>query len=205
MDTGVKVKTKTKILVVFGTRPEAIKLAPIIHALKQRDDLSIAVCLTGQHRHMVEPVIAFFDLNVDYDLNIMQHDQSLFDITTKSLRGLQRTISAFQPDWMLVQGDTTTTFVAALAGFYGGVRVAHVEAGLRTYRKYSPFPEEMNRVLTTHLSDIHFAATDQAKDNLLKEGIVESNIYVVGNPIVDAMLMTQEKMQRQSLDTYSHF
>ncbi|ETW99301.1 MAG: UDP-N-acetylglucosamine 2-epimerase [Candidatus Entotheonella factor] len=191
---------KIKILAVFGTRPEAIKLAPIIHTLKQRPDMTVAVCLTGQHRQMVKPVISFFNLNIDYDLDIMSQDQSLFDITAKALHGLQQTIASFQPDWILVQGDTTTTFTSALAGFYSGTKVAHIEAGLRTYHKYAPFPEEINRVLTTRLSDIHFAATDRARDNLLKEGIDEANIYVVGNPIIDAMLMTEEKIRSKSLD-----
>ncbi|WP_089718848.1 non-hydrolyzing UDP-N-acetylglucosamine 2-epimerase [Candidatus Entotheonella palauensis] len=191
---------KIKILAVFGTRPEAIKLAPIIHTLKQRPDMTVAVCLTGQHRQMVKPVISFFNLNIDYDLDIMSQDQSLFDITAKALHGLQQTIASFQPDWILVQGDTTTTFTSALAGFYSGTKVAHIEAGLRIYHKYAPFPEEINRVLTTRLSDIHFAATDRARDNLLKEGIDEANIYVVGNPIIDAMLMTEEKIRSKSLD-----
>ncbi|ETX07961.1 MAG: hypothetical protein ETSY2_08165 [Candidatus Entotheonella gemina] len=184
-----------KVLAILGTRPEAIKLAPIIRTLQQRDGISIAVCLTGQHKQLVEPVISFFDIKVDYDLNIMSHNQSLFDITIKSLGGLKRTISSFQPDWILVQGDTTATFVSALAGFYSGVKVAHIEAGLRTYNKRAPFPEETNRVLTTHLSDLHFAATDQAKENLLKEGVAASDIYVVGNPVIDAVRIAQKQIR----------
>ena len=172
------VKLKLKVLVILGTRPEAIKLAPIIHTLQERDDISLAVCLTGQHEQLVEPIISFFDIKVDYDLKIMSEDQSLFDITAKSLRKMQHTIASFQPDWILVQGDTTATFASALSGFYSGVKVAHIEAGLRTYNKHAPFPEEINRILTTHLSDLHFAATDRAKENLLQEGVAESNITV---------------------------
>lgn len=187
-----------KILIVFGTRPEAIKLAPVIHEFKEKQ-VSLAVCVTGQHRELLYPVIKFFDIDVDYNLDIMRNDQLLFDITIKALSGLNQVIGSFKPDWIIVQGDTTTTFSAALAGFYNKINVAHVEAGLRTFSKHSPYPEEMNRVLTTHIADLHFAPTEKDKENLLKEGILSDKIHIVGNTVIDALFIAIEKLKNSEL------
>jgi len=182
-----------KVLVVLGTRPEAIKLAPIILELQRRPGMTVMVCLTGQHRHMVDPVLSWFHIRVDDDLQIMVENQSLAHLTANVLTGMDRVLDSFHPDWLLVQGDTTSAFAAALAGFYRKVPVAHVEAGLRSYHKHFPFPEEVNRILTTHLSDVHFAPTPQARAHLIKEGISEDQIEVVGNPVIDALMLTAEK------------
>ena len=176
-----------KILFVFGTRPEAIKLAPLIKEFKKhRDRVAIDICITGQHREMLDQVLDFFDLHADYDLNIMKSDQSLFDITSVLVKGMEKVLEDSSPDLIFVQGDTTTAFVGALAGFYEKIKVAHVEAGLRSFNKFSPFPEEINRVLISRLVDFHFAPTQEAKDNLLNEGVKE-NIWVVGNTVIDAL------------------
>ena len=182
-----------KVLVVLGTRAEAIKLAPIILDLRRRSGINLMVCLTGQHRHMVDPVLSWFDIPVDDDLQIMVENQSLAHVTANVLTGMDRVLDSFHPAWILVQGDTTSAFAASLAGFYRRVPVAHVEAGLRSYQKQFPFPEEVNRILTTHLSDVHFAPTQQARANLLKEGIPGDRVQVVGNPVIDAMMLTVEK------------
>lgn len=179
-----------KIVVVFGTRPEAIKLAPVIAELKRRGIFKVIVVATAQHREMLDQVLSLFNIVPDYDLNIMQPEQNLFDITDQALKGLKKVLAEEKPDLLLVQGDTTTTFVAALAAFYLKIPVGHVEAGLRTFDKYSPFPEEVNRKLTTVLTDLHFAPTEQAKLNLLAEGVPEENIYVTGNTVIDALLAT---------------
>ncbi len=176
-----------KILFVFGTRPEAIKLAPLIKEFeKHKDRVAIDICVTGQHREMLDQVLDFFDLHADYDLNIMKSDQSLFDITSVLVKGMEKVLEDSSPDLIFVQGDTTTAFVGALAGFYEKIKVAHVEAGLRSFNKFSPFPEEINRVLISRLVDFHFAPTQEAKDNLLNEGVKE-NIWVVGNTVIDAL------------------
>jgi UDP-N-acetylglucosamine 2-epimerase (non-hydrolysing) len=184
-----------QVLFFFGTRPEAIKLAPVIAELrKYPGSFSVNICVSAQHREMLDQTLAFFDIRPDFDLNIMRPDQDLFDVTTNALKGAGEVMSSCKPDWLFVQGDTTTTFAGALAACYGRVRVAHVEAGLRSFNNYSPFPEEINRVLTTHLSDIHFAPTPGAKDNLVREGVPEDRIHVVGNTGIDALFLCLEKV-----------
>lgn len=177
-----------KVLVVFGTRPEAIKMAPLVAVLKQAEQISTSVAVTAQHREMLDQVLELFDIVPDYDLDIMRHGQTLADITGRVVSGMQEVIEELKPDAVLVHGDTTTTFAAALAAFYSKVAVGHVEAGLRTLDKYSPFPEEMNRRLTGALTDFHFAPTASAKDNLLAEGVPGENIFITGNTVIDALL-----------------
>lgn len=180
-----------KVLAVFGTRPEAIKMAPVVKELeKYPTRISCKVAVTAQHREMLDQVLSLFKINPDYDLNIMRAGQSLFDITRRALGGLERVFSAEKPDLVLVHGDTTTTFSAALAAFYLQIPLGHVEAGLRTRQKYSPFPEEINRRLTGALADMHFAPTETARRSLLEEGIPRENIYVTGNTVIDALLAT---------------
>ena len=162
---------KIKVMTVFGTRPEAIKMAPLVHALEQNENTESIVCVTAQHREMLDQVLDIFGIRPDYDLNIMQPRQTLATITEKSLHGLDEVLEKAQPDIVLVHGDTSTTFAGALAAFYHKVPVGHVEAGLRTYDKYSPFPEEMNRKLTGQIATLHFAPTPRNRDNLAKEGI----------------------------------
>lgn len=175
-----------KVLTVFGTRPEAIKLAPVILELKKHG-IDQAVCVTGQHRQMLDQMLDLFDIRPDFDLNIMSERQTLEDITTRALELIQPVIKASEPDLVLVQGDTTTAFVAALAGFYHQIPVGHVEAGLRTSNRYNPFPEEMNRRLTTQLADHHFAPTQLAKQNLLRDGVEGNKITITGNTVIDAL------------------
>lgn len=177
-----------KVLSVFGTRPEAIKMAPLVKKLKETDGIESVLCVTAQHREMLDQVLELFDLVPDYDLNIMKPNQTISMITTNVLLGLDEIFEKEKPDIVLVHGDTTTTFAAALSAFYHQASVGHVEAGLRTYDKYSPFPEEINRVLTGHIADIHFAPTERNKENLLREGIGEENIFITGNTVIDALL-----------------
>jgi UDP-N-acetylglucosamine 2-epimerase (non-hydrolysing) len=185
-----------KILIVFGTRPEAIKLAPVIKGLGATSGaLEPVVCVTGQHRHMLEQVLKLFAIHVDYDLNIMTHDQTLFDITSRGLSGLEAVIGKVKPGLVLVQGDTTTTLAASIAAFYSKVPVGHVEAGLRTYDKYQPFPEEKNRQLTTVLADYHFAPTEWARENLLRENVHKESVWVTGNTVIDALLAVTKAQQ----------
>ena len=182
-----------KVLTVFGTRPEAIKLAPVIKELNERSaEFQSTVCITGQHREMLDQVLSLFAITPDYDLNIMRPGQNLFEVTTRILTGLQDVLAKTSPDLLLVQGDTTTAFVGALAAFYRQIPVGHVEAGLRTGNRYSPFPEEMNRCLATALTDYHFAPTDWARDNLLRENQPAERIWVTGNTVVDALLRVSE-------------
>ena len=181
---------KKRILSVFGTRPEAIKMAPLIKEIEKDDKLESIVCVTAQHRDMLDQVMEIFDIEADVDLDIMKQGQSLTDITTRALIGLEGAIKETNPDLILVHGDTSTTFVAALAGFYGKVKIGHVEAGLRTYNKYEPYPEEVNRQLTTRLSDLNFAPTKLAKENLLKENISEDTIFITGNTVIDCLNYT---------------
>ena len=183
-------KNKIKVMSIFGTRPEAIKMAPLIKELEKSDQIESIVCVTAQHREMLDQVLEIFDITPDYDLDIMQQKQTITGITTRALQGLEEVIQEAEPDLVLVHGDTTTTFVGALAAFYNKVKIGHVEAGLRTYNKHEPFPEEMNRVLTTSLADLHFAPTEAAKQNLLKEGIAEKAIFVTGNTVIDALQYT---------------
>lgn len=180
---------KKKVLIVFGTRPEAIKMAPVINKLKEhKSKFTTIVCVTAQHRHMLDQVLSIFKISPDYDLNIMKENQDLFDITEKTLKGLKNVLEIVRPDVILVQGDTTTAFVTGLAAFYLKIPIGHVEAGLRTYNKHSPFPEEMNRHLLSVLTDYHFAPTQWSKSNLLKEGVPENKVWVTGNTVIDALL-----------------
>jgi UDP-N-acetylglucosamine 2-epimerase (non-hydrolysing) len=182
---------KLRIMTVFGTRPEAVKMAPVIKELERRSgEIVPLVAVTAQHREMLDQVLELFEITPNYDLNIMQANQTLHDITSRALLGLRDVISEAKPDMILVHGDTTTTFVAALAGFYAQVPVGHVEAGLRTQNKYSPYPEEMNRKLTGAIADLHFSPTDTSKTNLLAEGVNQENIFVTGNTVIDALLAT---------------
>ncbi|MBQ7265468.1 MAG: UDP-N-acetylglucosamine 2-epimerase (non-hydrolyzing) [Firmicutes bacterium] len=183
---------KVKIMSIFGTRPEATKMAPVINAIKKYDDLEQVVCVTAQHRQMLDQVLEIFDLHPDHDLDIMTSRQTLTDITVKALTGLESVIKEEKPDLVLVHGDTSTTFAGALAAFYNETKLGHVEAGLRTYDKFQPFPEEMNRVLTGHLTDIHFSPTKLAKEHLLKENISGENIFITGNTAVDCLATTIE-------------
>lgn len=181
---------KLKVMTIFGTRPEAIKMAPVIAALKTCDEIETVVAVTAQHRQMLDQVLAIFDIHPQYDLDIMQAKQTLSGITSRALTGLEAVIVQERPDIILVHGDTTTTFAAALAAFYQKVKVGHVEAGLRTYDKYSPYPEEMNRQMTSSLTDIHFAPTVAARRNLENENIPAAAIYVTGNTVIDALATT---------------
>ncbi len=181
---------KIKVMSIFGTRPEATKMAPLIKAMDKCDDIDQIVCVTAQHRQMLDQVLEIFDLHPDYDLDIMTERQTLTGITTKALTGLEDVMKEAKPDLVLVHGDTTTTFAGALAAFYSGIKLGHVEAGLRTYDKTQPFPEEMNRVLTGHIADLHFAPTPLAKEHLLKENIGEEGIFITGNTAVDCLKHT---------------
>lgn len=182
---------RRKVITVFGTRPEAIKMAPVIKELQKfPEEIETVVAVTAQHRQMLDQVLELFDIVPHYDLNIMQERQSLFDITTRVLTGLGEVFTKERPDLVLVHGDTTTTFAASLAAFYLQIPVGHVEAGLRTRNKYSPFPEEMNRRLTGALADLHFAPTATARENLLREGVPPQQIWVTGNTVIDALMAT---------------
>ncbi len=201
---------RIKVLVVFGTRPEVIKLAPVIEALRQsaaRNSCGTSgatanliafdpvICFTGQHREMVEPFLEIFDLKPDYDLHVMQENQPLAGLTARLLVRLDKVLEAEAPDWVIVQGDTTTAMAASLAAFYRRIKVGHVEAGLRTEDKYNPFPEEINRRLISHLADLHFAPTPRARENLLREGLDRRAILVTGNTVVDALHMILKKTE----------
>lgn len=183
---------KIKVMSVFGTRPEAIKMAPLVLELAGRDGIESICCLTGQHREMLDSVMSIFRLHGDYDLNIMSKQQTLSSITTKTLLGMEEVLSEAQPDLILVHGDTSTTFAGALAAFYHKIPVGHVEAGLRTYDKYSPFPEEMNRTLVGDIAALHFSPTDANAENLRKEAI-RGEIFITGNTVIDAMKTTVRK------------
>ncbi len=180
---------KYKVLVVFGTRPEAVKMAPLIKELQKENEIDTKVCVTGQHREMLDQMLKIFEIVPDYDLNIFKAGQTLSEVTNKSLVGIEKVIKEFEPDLLLVQGDTTAVFSGALAAFYNGVKVGHVEAGLRSGNIYSPFPEEANRKLTGILTHLHFAPTETSKENLLKEGYDDTNIFVTGNTSIDALHM----------------
>lgn len=189
---------KLKVMTVFGTRPEAIKMAPLVKALKQKQgQIETIVTVTAQHREMLDQVLETFAIVPDYDLNIMKSRQTLIDVSTRGLEGLDRIMKEAKPDIVLVHGDTSTTFIASLAAFYNQIAIGHVEAGLRTGDKYSPYPEEMNRQLTGVLADIHFAPTEQSKENLLKENKKAETIFVTGNTAIDALSTTVS-------ETYTH-
>ena len=181
---------KLKVMTVFGTRPEAIKMAPLIKELENRDNIDSIVCVTAQHREMLDQVLEIFNIKPDYDLNLMKSNQTLTSITANVLEELNTVINEVKPDIVLVHGDTTTTLSASLAAFYNQCKVGHVEAGLRTYNKYSPYPEEINRQVTGIIADLHFAPTNKSKENLIKEGKCESDIYVTGNTAIDTLKTT---------------
>ena len=181
---------KKKVMTVFGTRPEAIKICPLVLEMKKREGLEVVVCVTAQHRQMLDQVLATFNVVPDYDLNIMKDRQTLFDITTNVLNGIKEVLEKERPDVVLVHGDTSTTFVTALACFYLQIPVGHVEAGLRTYNIYSPYPEEFNREAVSIVSQFNFAPTPLARQNLLNEGRRAENIFVTGNTVIDAMQHT---------------
>jgi UDP-N-acetylglucosamine 2-epimerase (non-hydrolysing) len=196
-----------KLLFIFGTRPEAIKLAPLIKQCETlQTQFETKVCVTAQHREMLDDVLSFFAITPDFDLNLMRPNQSLFDITAGGLQGVDDVLARYQPDNIFIQGDTTTAFIGALAGFYTHTRVSHIEAGLRSGNKFSPFPEEMNRVLAGHLADFHFAPTSLAARNLAREGITQ-NVWVVGNTVIDALFLglsiidsTEDRRQEEFFD-----
>ncbi len=183
-----------KVLLVFGTRPEAIKMAPLVLELKSRKGLNVEVCVTAQHREMLDQVLDLFELKPDYDLNLMQPGQDLYDITTKALIGLKGVLETSKPDLVLVHGDTTTTFASSLAAFYQRIPVGHVEAGLRTGNIYSPWPEEMNRKLTGSLTKFHFAPTTKAQNNLFLENVDAADVYVTGNTVIDALVQVEKRI-----------
>ena len=185
-----------KILTVFGTRPEAIKMAPLVHALEADSHFDAKVCVTAQHREMLDQVLELFEIKPDFDLNIMKAGQTLNDVTTSILKGLKPVLEDFKPDVVLVHGDTATTFAASLAAYYQQIKVGHVEAGLRTGNIYSPWPEEANRKLTSAITNYHFAPTAGSKDNLLNEGVSEDEITVTGNTVIDALFWVREKLKQ---------
>ena len=186
-----------KVMTIFGTRPEAIKMAPLVKELEKREEIKSIVCVTAQHREMLDMVLETFNIIPDYDLNIMKQGQTLGEVTTRALTGLEDVIKKEKPNIVLVHGDTTTTFAGALAAFYNSVDIGHVEAGLRTYNKYSPYPEEMNRQMVSCLSDMNFAPTELSAQNLIKEGKNKDSIYITGNTAIDAMATTV-------VDNYHH-
>lgn len=197
MKKSVNHKLK-KVLLVFGTRPEAIKMAPLVKAFEQYESIESKVCVTAQHREMLDQVLELFDIKPDYDLNLMKPGQDLYDITSNVLLGLKEVLSEFKPDVVLVHGDTTTTSSAALAAFYQQIEVGHVEAGLRTHNLYSPWPEEANRQITGVLANYHFAPTQASQDNLLKENKNSKNITVTGNTVIDALFLALNKIKNNN-------
>lgn len=178
---------RLKVLSIFGTRPEAVKMAPVVNRLSVTDDVESLVCVTAQHRQMLDQVLDLFAITPDFDLDLMRPDQSLADLTATVIQGLDTIVRDTQPDWVLVQGDTTTVMAAGLLAYYHHVRVGHVEAGLRTGDKWQPFPEEVNRKVTGVVADLHFAPTEQSRDNLLHEGVNAESIVITGNPVIDAL------------------
>ena len=184
-----------KILVVFGTRPEAIKMAPVIHVLMKEKSIKTKICVTAQHREMLDQVLDLFEIIPEYDLNIMKSGQNLFDVTTQILKGMENVLDEFNPDLVLVHGDTATTFAAALSAFYKQIKVGHVEAGLRTGDIYAPWPEEANRKLTSNITEFHFAPTLLSKENIIKENVSEENVFVTGNTVIDALLWVCKKIK----------
>jgi UDP-N-acetylglucosamine 2-epimerase (non-hydrolysing) len=187
---------RKKVLFVFGTRPEAIKMAPLIKEVERNGKFETRICVTAQHRQMLDQVLKIFEIKPDIDLNVMTSDQSLFDVTAKIIVKLQTVLAEERPDLVVVQGDTTTTFVASLAAFYTKTKVAHLEAGLRTGNKYAPFPEEINRRITSAVADVHLAPTPWAKENLLKENVPPASIFVTGNTVIDALFSVVEMLKR---------
>ena len=190
---------KIKVMSIFGTRPEAIKMAPVVKELEKRKEIESIVCVTAQHREMLDQVLETFSIKPDYDLNIMKQGQTLADVTTRALNGLDEVIKEVKPDIILVHGDTTTTFAGALAAFYNQVAIGHVEAGLRTFDKYSPYPEEMNRQMVSCMADMNFAPTKLSAANLIREGRNVENIYITGNTAIDAMKTTVNKKYKNEV------
>lgn len=186
---------KRKNLIIFGTRPEAIKMAPLVKEFLKNNDFETKVCVTAQHREMLDQVLDFFEIKPDFDLNLMRPNQNLFTLTADIITELKPVLDEFQPDYVYVHGDTSTSTIAGLAAFYSGAKICHIEAGLRTHNKWSPFPEEMNRQLTGRLADYHFAPTQQSYDNLIKENIKSENIVITGNTVIDALLDSSQKVQ----------
>lgn len=188
--------TKIKHLIVFGTRPEAIKMAPLVKEFqKHPDNFETRVCVTAQHREMLDQVLDFFEIRPDYDLDLMRQGQDLYELTSTIIYSLKPVLEKFKPDYVFVHGDTTTTMAASIASFYSGAKVCHIEAGLRTQNKLSPFPEEINRQITSRIADYHFAPTEVAKLNLLKENIQSANVIVTGNTVIDALLQSVAKIR----------
>lgn len=185
-----------KILLVFGTRPEAIKMAPLVKEFQlKKDKFNVKVCVTAQHRQMLDQVLHFFEIVPDYDLDLMKPNQNLFTLTAEVLISLKWVLEDYKPDYVFVHGDTTTSTATALASFYSTIKVCHVEAGLRTHDKWSPFPEEINRQITARLADFHFAPTEQAKLNLINEGIKSDSIFITGNTVIDALLLAKDRVE----------
>ncbi len=185
-----------KVLLVFGTRPEAIKMAPLVKAFQEQNKFfDTKICVTGQHREMLDQVLDLFEIKTDFDLDVMRPNQDLYDVTGKILQGMKEVFSRYRPDIVFVHGDTTTTFTVSLAAFYEKIDVAHIEAGLRTNNIYSPWPEEANRKLTSQLTTYHFAPTQQSQNNLLRENIASEKIIVTGNTVIDALLFIQNKLE----------
>jgi UDP-N-acetylglucosamine 2-epimerase (non-hydrolysing) len=192
-----------KILFIFGTRPEGIKLAPLIKKMQEHSDFEVKVCITGQHLEMLNQVLDFFEIIPDFDLKIMKPNQTLSDITSYILKNIQPVLTnEFSPDYIVVQGDTTTAMAGGLAGFYAHKKVIHIEAGLRSMDKYSPFPEEMNRILVSKMADFHFAPTEIAKQNLLKEGVSEATVFNVGNTVIDALMLGLKNLEKAQSSEY---
>lgn len=188
-----------KVSIIFGTRPEAIKLIPVILELTENPNFEINICVTAQHRKMLDQVLEIFNVIPDYDLDLMVPNQTLSGLTARIIKSIDEYFNSYKPDLIIVQGDTTTVFAVSLVAFYHKIKVAHVEAGLRTFNKFSPFPEEINRVLTTHLADIHFAPTQISKDNLLKESVDENKIFITGNTVIDALFLAAEIVKKKSI------
>ena len=193
-----------KFLLCFGTRPEAIKMAPVFHELKKRN-ISFKVCVTGQHKEMLYEVLDFFEIEPEYSLDVMIPGQSLNALSAKILLAVDEVLQKEEPNVVLVHGDTATSSMASLAAYHRGIKVAHVEAGLRTYNKKAPFPEEINRQLTARIADLHFAPTERAKKNLLQEGIKESTIFVTGNTVVDALYWGKEELKKNLIVRLKNF
>jgi len=191
---------KKKNLIVFGTRPEAIKMAPLVKAFQKESSFETRICITAQHREMLDQVLDFFSITADYDLDIMKPGQTLYTLTAAIITEMQFVLEEYKPDYVYVHGDTTTSSIVALAAFYSGAKVCHIEAGLRTYNKWSPFPEEMNRQLTGRLADIHFAPTEKAKRNLLEENISSQDVFVTGNTVIDALMDSVEVVTKKPSD-----
>lgn len=186
---------KSKHLIIFGTRPEAIKMAPLVKEFEKHEEFETKVCVTAQHREMLDQVLDFFEIIPDFDLDLMRPNQNLYTLTADIITGLKPVLEEYKPDYVYVHGDTSTSSVAALAAFYAGAKVCHVEAGLRTHDKWSPFPEEMNRQLTGRLADFHFAPTSASRENLLNENIRAENILETGNTVIDALIESAEKVK----------